>query len=176
MVYIMYSPTYIVSVIIIICSLYLFTYYHYNKTSFATRDQIVATDAKALVISCMDFRLIDDLVHALDKMGYNNNYNNIVVAGASLGYNQTVSAAWRKTVDDHIQLSQKMHGITQIIVVDHMRCGAYNIFYDKPNLTRDEELELHKENFIKFRKLMKYKYPEIEILTYIMDIDGRMIF
>lgn len=160
--------------IIIICIFTCF-FYSYNHTPIKTQNQLVATNAKALLISCMDFRLIDDLVYALNKMGYNNNYNNIILAGASLGYNQTVNDAWRKTVDDHIQLSQRMHNITQIIVIDHMMCGAYKMLYNKPDLTRDEELKLHKENFIKFRKLMKYKYPKLEILTYLMDIDGTII-
>lgn len=179
--------TYGTWLIVTACLIYLCAYYWSDCSTrlsgspgsskpLKTRDQLTVSDTSTLVLSCMDFRLIDDLVYALDDMGYNNDYNNIILAGASLGYTQTVYDSWRKTVDDHIELSQELHNISQIIVVDHMMCGAYKILYNKPDLTREEELELHKENFIKFKKLMKSKYPELKVSTHIIDIDGRMIF
>lgn len=34
----------------------------------------------------MDFRLIDDAVRYLDQEGYNNNYDEFILAGSSLGH------------------------------------------------------------------------------------------
>jgi len=164
---------YVISILILI---YLIMMIGTNKyVSDESPDQLTAHNARAIVISCMDFRLIDDKVYLMDKLGYTNNYDEIILAGASLGYNQKVYDSWKKTVDDHIQLAQKLHNINQIIVVDHMSCGAYKLLYNKPNLTRDDEIKLHKENFIKFRKLMKDKYPKLEVLTYLMELDGTIL-
>ena len=63
----------------------------FSDSSPTTQDQLTA---KALVITCMDFRLIDDAVNYLDAQGYNNNYDEFILAGASLGYNQTTYSAW----------------------------------------------------------------------------------
>ena len=76
-----------------------------------TQNQLTAHDAKAIVITCMDFRLIDDAVRYLDKEGYNNNYDEFILAGSSLGYNQKTHNAWTETLDKHIELAQQLHNI-----------------------------------------------------------------
>jgi carbonic anhydrase len=147
----------------------------YTMYRFPTQNQLTAHTAKALVITCMDFRLIDDAVYFLNSIGYNNNYDEIILAGASLGYNQTKYEYWKKTVNDHIDLAKNLHHIEKIIIIDHMNCGAYKIFYNKPNISVEEELALHKENFNKFKNLINDLYPELKVLTYLMGIDGNII-
>ena len=51
-----------------------------------TRDQRKIHKANALVLTCMDFRFIDDEDRFLDKIGLNNSYDKFVLAGASLAY------------------------------------------------------------------------------------------
>ena len=123
----------------------------------------------------MDFRLIYDAVYFLNSLGYNNNYDEIILAGASLGYNQTKYNSWKKTLDDHINLAKKLNHNKNIIVIDHMDCSAYKLIYDKPKMTRKEEIELHKSNFQTFKYLIKKSYPELTVETYLMDIDGKMV-
>ncbi len=159
---------FIVGILIILIVLYVLI-------SIPTQNQLTAHTAKALVITCMDFRLIDDAVYFLNSKGYNNNYDNIILAGASLGYNQTKYDSWKKTVDDHIGLAKKLHHIKEIIVIDHMDCGAYKLFYEKTKLSRTEEIKLHKENFAKFEKLIYQTYPELKVYCYLMDIDGKIV-
>ncbi len=143
--------------------------------NFETQDQMTAHHAKAIVITCMDFRLIDDAVKYLDTIGYNNNYDEFILAGASLGYNQTKYTAWTETLDKHIELAESLHEIKEVIVIDHMSCGAYKIFYEKDSIPRDEEIKLHKENFEKFKKSIKNKYPQFEVKTLLMDLNGTII-
>lgn len=142
---------------------------------FESQDQMTAHHAKAIVITCMDFRLIDDAVKYLDSIGYNNNYDEFILAGASLGYNQTKYTAWAETLDKHIELAESLHEIKEVIVIDHMSCGAYKIFYEKDSIPRDEEIILHKENFEKFKKSIKNKYPQFEVKTLLMDLNGTII-
>ena len=143
--------------------------------SMATQNQLTVHKAKAIVITCMDFRLIDDAVLFFNSIGLNNNYDEFVLAGASLGYNQTVYSAWSETFDKHIELAEQLHDITDVIVLDHMQCGAYKIFYNLPSIPRADEITLHNENFIKFKQTINQKYPQLTVSTYLMDLDGSIV-
>jgi hypothetical protein len=123
----------------------------------------------------MDFRLIDDAVLFFNSIGLNNNYDNFILAGASLGYNQTIYSAWSETFDKHIELAEQLHDITDVIVLDHMQCGAYKLFYNLQSIPRANEIEKHKDNFIKFTQTINQKYPHLTVSTYLMDLDGTIV-
>lgn len=46
--------------------------------------QYILKDARALLLTCIDFRLIDNVVFKLNELGYTNNYDEFALAGASL--------------------------------------------------------------------------------------------
>jgi len=138
-------------------------------------DQLTSYTAKALVLSCMDFRFIDDEVNYFNKIGYTNNYNKFILAGASLGYNQKEYPEWNKTLNKHIELAIKLHNIEEIIVLEHMGCGAYKIFYDNDSLSENEELNLHKLNANKFKKIIHSKFPTLKVSAFLMDLHGSVI-
>ena len=146
-----------------------------RKAPAATQNQLTAHTAKAIVITCIDFRLRDDAVIYLDSIGLNNNYDEFILAGASLGYNQTIYSAWIETLDQHIVLAQQLHDIKNVIVIDHMQCGAYKLLYNQPNMTRETEIGLHMENFAMFRQTIAAKYPQLTVTTRLMDLDGSII-
>lgn len=146
-----------------------------SNSSSTTQDQLTAHTAKALVITCMDFRLIDDAVNYLNSQGYNNNYDEFILAGASLGYNQSTYSAWTETLDKHIELAEQLHDIKEIIVIDHMSCGAYKIFYNKDSISESDELTLHKENFTKFKQTIGTKYPQLKVKTLLMKLTGEVL-
>lgn len=88
----------------------------------------------------MDFRLIDDQVTLLNRLGYNNNYDALILAGASLGYNQDTYISWRQTINNQIDLAESFHHIHEIIVIDHMSCGAYRLLLNGGTpLSREQE-------------------------------------
>jgi len=159
---------------ILLLAVFCVIFFNIDK-KFKTQDQMNAHTAEAIVITCMDFRLIDDTVKYLDNLGYNNNYDNFILAGASLGYNQKKYTAWIETLDTHIELAKNLHEIKEVIVIDHMHCGAYKIFYNKKSISRNEEIELHKQNLSAFEKSINKKYPKLKVKTLLMDLDGTMI-
>ena len=130
-------------------------YCHSNKNDsidkLESQNQLTTHIAKALVLTCMDFRLLDDLVSYMNKNGYDNNYNQFILAGGSLGYNQNIYDEWKKALDKHIELALELHKIKEIIIIDHMKCSVYKKFYNKIELTDNEELSLHKDNIEKFK-------------------------
>ena len=41
----------------------------------------LAHEAKAMVLTCMDFCLLDDVTRLIDAKGYTNNYDGFILAG-----------------------------------------------------------------------------------------------
>lgn len=87
--------------------------------------QVDMHKAKAILLTCIDFRLIDNIVHHMNKLGYLNNYDEFILAGASLKFNSSNDDSWRKLFEDHINLAKDLHHIEEIIIIDHLRCGMY---------------------------------------------------
>ena len=140
-----------------------------------TQNQLTAHSAKTIVLTCMDFRLIDDSSLFLNSIGLHNNYDNFILAGASLGYNQTLYSACSEKFDKHIELAEQLHDITDVIVLDHIQCGAYKLFYNLSSITRVDEIALHHQNFIIFKQTINQKYPHLNVSSYLMDLDGSII-
>jgi hypothetical protein len=57
----------------------------------------------------MDFRLIDDITHFMNEQGYNNNYDQFILAGSSLGLNQDKFPHWGQTLADHMNIGLGLH-------------------------------------------------------------------
>jgi hypothetical protein len=134
--------------------------------------QIDLHHAKAFVLSCIDFRLRDNITCNLTNLGYKNNYDDSAVAGASLGYNGLLDYDWVKTIDDNIDLAISLHDINEIIIIDHMYCGAYKAQY--PDMVKGgvEEYNCHVENLNTTATSLQLKYNDFKIKKYIISVDG----
>lgn len=144
--------------------------YPLEDKSRRTQNQLVVHHAKAIVYSCMDFRLLDDIVRFMDSLGYNNNYDQFILAGASLAFVNDQFQAWKKTGEDHLDLAIKLHGIQKIICIEHEECGAYKMVY--PNLKPENEKDQHVQNVIIFENKIKETHPELKVHAYYMHING----
>ena len=136
-----------------------------------SNDQYVRrSKSQAMVLSCMDYRLIEHAVLNMNRMGYLNNYNKFVLAGASLGYNGIGTIkSWDDVFDKHVRLSIDLHNIKQIIIIDHMDCGAFNIAYGKETVEEIGEYKLHVKNLRKAKETLNEKFPQLEVLLFIID-------
>ena len=164
--YLGYLATVIVLLIVIAVIFNMF----FNKSN-DLRYRLSEKTSKALVLSCMDFRFINDKVSFLNKE-YKDSYNKFSLAGASLGYNQTTFPEWGASFDKHIELSKDLHDIDEIIVMDHMDCGAYRILYDNQSMSKEEEYELHRKNLDKFKAIINKNHPSLKVTTFLVNIDG----
>mgnify|MGYP003430000071 CR=1 FL=1 len=86
--------------------------HHIHK--MPTQDQTIAHEAKCFAVTCMDFRLVDDATRFMDKLGYNNNYDIFVLAGASLGFTQVKYPEWGKSLLDHMSIGHSLHNFRYI--------------------------------------------------------------
>lgn len=120
---------------------------------------------KAMVISCMDYRFVNDKVEYLDELGYNKEYDHYVMAGASIGFSK---AKWKRVAFEHIDLAIKLHKINEIIILDHMDCGAYKLLMpDAP-----DEKKAHIRVLKKVRKQLLKLYPKMTVTLKLMNVDG----
>lgn len=125
----------------------------------------------ALVISCVDVRLLDDLLHFLNHDNLTNRYYHVALAGASLGVSLSLPggqhvtppkavkfASWRDMLEDHIrvvlQLTEKK--LYDIYIVEHRDCGAYAAFLDvefaDTALAHEKEKALHQHHAGRLRQ------------------------
>jgi hypothetical protein len=134
-----------------------------------------AHTARTCLLNCIDLRFIDYETYLLDSTGYLENFDEFVLAGASLGYNGIPGyyPLWQNCCDQHFELSHQLHDIYEITIVDHMDCGAYKLRYTPQELAGDGEYKLHIENLNQAEITIKQKFPFIKkVNKYIMDLTG----
>jgi hypothetical protein len=84
-----------------------------------------------LLVTCMDLRLLDDVVHFMDGENLTNRYDQFISAGASLSLSRPGSdqddtfAACRHAFYDHLELAVALHEVKYVYIIEHMNCGAY---------------------------------------------------
>ncbi len=129
---------------------------------------------EALLLSCMDFRLMDDVERFMSgPLALRNNYDHVVLAGASLGAVTDRYPAWNETFWGHLDVAIQLHGIRRVIVMDHRDCGAYRVILGK-DLAGDaaEEARVHaaKAKALRAKIVAKYEHLDVELL--LMALDG----
>lgn len=149
-----------------------------GATLFSTLAPRVARAAgavDAVVLSCMDYRLADDLDRYMDGRGMTGKYDQLVLAGASLGVLTDQRPDWGETFWQHIDIAKQLHHIHEIIVIDHRDCGAYKTFLGEAAVKDPAtELATHTLYLRKFRDQAKARHPDLEVELGIMGLDGKV--
>lgn len=129
----------------------------------------------ALLLSCMDFRLMDEIERYMSGRGLRDKYDHVVLAGASLGAVTDKYPAWNKTFWEHLDIAIKLHSIQTVIVMDHRDCGAYKVILG-PEHAKDPkiETETHAAQLKKLKGLITGKYPKLKVETLLMALDGKV--
>lgn len=144
------------------------------KQGAAKSDAVpVAHSTEALLLSCMDYRLIDHMVKYMDGRGLTNEYDHIILAGASLGAVTSEFKDWNKTFWEHLKIAIDLHHINRVILMDHRDCGAYKVIL-KADFAKDPMLEqnVHSKYLRELEKAVHKNYPKLEVETLLMNLDG----
>lgn len=161
----------VISIFIFIALIYIIYSNFIKENKYPTRNQLEVHDARKIILTCMDFRLLDDVVKMMNNLGYNNDYDQFILAGSSLGFNQTEHTYWKKAFLDHLELAKDLHKVTELMIIDHMNCGAYKKFYNK-ELSYQEEYLLHLQNFKKIKEYFDIHKQNIQLKFFLMDLNG----
>lgn len=68
-------------------------------------------------------------------------------------------------------IGRTLHDFREIIIIDHLDCGAYRKFY--PDMkTPDEERQRHRERLQLARDQLAGKFPTMKFQAYLMNVKG----
>lgn len=129
--------------------------------------------AEALLLSCMDFRLVDELHRYMEKRGLANRYDHVILAGASAAVMHDKFKDWQGTFWGHLAAAIDLHKVHKVIVIDHRDCGAYKMAFGPEHASDpDVELAVHSAVLGKLANAVRAKYPKMAVETHLMALDG----
>ncbi len=132
-----------------------------------------AGHADALLLSCMDYRLLDDIVRYMDSRDLTDNYDQVILAGASLGATTNVYPQWGETFWSHLQLALDLHHVNRLIILDHRDCGAYKAIFGQDYAADPQrETEIHTVQMKELRAAVAQKHPTLPTELMLMSLDG----
>jgi carbonic anhydrase len=131
--------------------------------------------ADALLLSCMDYRLMDEIERYMTKRGLRDKYDHVVLAGAALGAMNDKFPAWGQIFWDHLDVAKKLHNINRVIIIDHRDCGAYKVILGE-DFSKDVEKEttVHATQMAKLAQAITQKNPELKVELLLMDLCGEV--
>jgi hypothetical protein len=189
--------TLIISLLLILLIIALILILFYNQPNQMTPAHVTLQSdheekhqAHALVLSCLDYRFINPTIEHLYKRNNAFDFDYFVLAGASLGFNESLqeeptveipeitSRSWHKVFEDHLRLARKLHNIERVIVCDHQECAYYHAIYGESVATTEQEADKHEYNIHKFIETLKNN-PEFSDLKYtglLIEVDEPLNF
>ena len=127
------------------------------------------------MLNCMDFRLVNEVTFLMNEHGLTNKYDQVILAGATLGVATDKYPAWAQTFWDHLDLAIKLHSIKRVIAIDHRDCGAFKLVLGKDyGQLPLEETEIHTKVMTDFRDQVMRKQPAMEVELLLMGLDGKV--
>ncbi len=131
---------------------------------------------EALLLTCMDFRLDNEVTAYMDARGLRDKYDHVILAGASLGAQNDKFPAWKDVFMTHIDLAVQLHEVHRIIILDHRDCGAYKLVLGEAAVKDPEtELKSHVAQLYAVRSAILTKHPHMEVEIGLMALDGKVM-
>ena len=84
-----------------------------------------AAHTEMLLLTCMDFRLENEVLAHMDGRNLRDKYDRVALAGASLAAVTKAYPEWGLAFWSHLDVALKLHEIKKVMVIDHRDCGAY---------------------------------------------------
>jgi len=145
--------------------------------SYPDISEYTLPEKNVLVISCIDLRLTDNLLHFLHHDNLANRYDHFALAGTSLSafaatdhkdlfnedaLNSFSFQSWKKSLDEHLQIAVALHDIRDVYIVEHASCGAYKTFLKDGKFHSAEEEQKSHSFFAEAlsREIASKKYDE----------------
>lgn len=128
-----------------------------------------------VLLSCMDYRLMDEIASYMDGRGLKDGYDHLILAGASLGALTGQRPDWGHTFWQHLDVAIDLHHVKRVMVIDHRDCGAYKIFLgEKAVDTPAKELAAHTHYLRRLRERIGQKHAGLDVELGLMSLDGKV--
>jgi len=139
----------------------------------APRRLAAAEPVEAVLLSCMDYRLLDEIGRYMDGRGFTNRYDHLILAGASLGALTEAYPDWGSTFWEHISVAIALHRVQRLLVMDHRDCGAYKVLLGEAHLaSAASETAEHAEQLRALRSQVATRHPALPTELLLMALDG----
>jgi carbonic anhydrase len=127
---------------------------------------------KALVLSCIDYRILEAGRYFLSLQNLSGQYDFTALAGASLAISGIPHPYDAQAFWDQLDISYRLHHIKQVIILDHQDCAVYN-YQIAPNLAQDpdREIKTHTEYLSRAYWAIRDRYPDLNIDLYFINLN-----
>lgn len=115
--------------------------------------------AQALVLRCIDFRFVSGLHDQLGSLGLKDQHDLVSVAGAAKNLVDPMKPADTEFVMRQIDIANRLHHIKEVIIINHLDCGAYGKIFASP----EEERQRHERDLKAARDLITTTYPNLKV-------------
>ncbi|WP_310488943.1 carbonic anhydrase [Chamaesiphon sp. VAR_69_metabat_338] len=127
---------------------------------------------KALVLSCIDYRILEAERYFLSLQNLGGQYDFTALAGASLALSGMPHQYDAEAFWDQLDISYRLHQIKKVLILDHQDCAVYKYKID-PSLTDNPTLELttHTEYLSRAYWAIRDRYPDLNIELYFVNLN-----
>lgn len=136
-----------------------------------------------LLISCMDLRLIDNLVEFMHVDNLTNRYDQYIMAG--VGLTATHNPQWLEALWVHLNFAYIKHDVRDVYIVEHRDCGAYKAFahleYKDSEKDQEKEWKDHYTHAKKLKQVIEAEaakneenrnWKDLRVQCFMMDLRG----
>jgi carbonic anhydrase len=123
-----------------------------------------------LVIRCMDFRFISAINEYLESKDLMNHCDIVAAAGAAKNFASPEHELDREFLMRQIDIAKRLHGISEVIIINHTDCGAYG--GKSAFASKDKEWKKHSGELAVAAQMIKERYPSLAVQTLIADIEN----
>lgn len=109
----------------------------------------------------MDFRFGEAIKKWLEENHLMNNCDLVALAGAAKNLVEPKEPTDPEVILRQIEISQRLHHISEVILMNHTDCGAYG--GREAFESSEAELKRHQDDLIKARDLILQKFPDLEV-------------
>lgn len=152
-------------------------------------DGYVIPKKNILLFTCIDLRLMDEIVHFMEYDNLTNRYDQFTLAGASLTTqvkkfserfkediltNYKKFSAWNEVIHQHIEIAKDLHKIEDVYIIEHRNCGAYKEFLKNGEYLDDKD---EKEAHLEYAALLCEEIKTVHKLhahSFLMDLRGNI--
>jgi len=130
----------------------------------------------AMVLYCIDPRIVEQVNYYMETVNkLRCKYSQFVIAGAAVGVMAPKFETWHAAFWENLDASISLHKIKKLIAIDHRDCGAAKLAYGEESVANPAaETATHKRVLAAFRKEVNRRHPDLEVVTGLMALDGKM--
>lgn len=110
--------------------------------------------AKSIIVTCIDFRLQEAINNWIAQNFASRTFDRVALAGGVKNLD---------TIMGQIEISHRLHQIKKAVLINHEDCGAYS---------ESGTSQKHAEDLRNAGTRVKEQYPDLEVETYYLHLDG----